>query len=460
MSAEIFRSRRVVLANEVAARSVHVEHGRITKVGDYDDVPSGAPLVDLLDAALLPGIVDTHVHVNEPGRTEWEGFETATRAASAGGITTIVDMPLNSIPPATSARGLDQKAALTEGRVLVDVGLWGGAVPENTTQDPRGLGHILREGARGFKCFLVPSGVDEFPFVAEDDVRAALAQLSGTGVRLMVHAELPGPIDEATREIEASSPRLDPRAYATYLRSRPKTAEDLAAELLYRLAKETRTAIHIVHLSSAGALETLARARDEGVPLSAETAPHYLHWASEDVPDGATWYKCAPPIRERANRERLWEAVRQGLIEMVVSDHSPCIPDLKRTDTGDFMGAWGGIAGLQFGMSAVWTEARARGFGLCDLARWMSEKPAEHAGLTGQKGAIRAGADADFCVLDPEATFQVHQDRIWHKNKLTPYDGETLSGVVRATYLRGERVYDEATGHRAKPSGRWLKWEK
>lgn len=460
MSETVFRSRRVVLPSGVAARAVHTKDGRITRIADYDDVPAGAPLVDAGDAALLPGIVDTHVHVNEPGRTEWEGFETATRAASAGGITTIVDMPLNSIPPATSARGLDTKAALTEGRVMVDVGLWGGAVPQNTTQNPKGLGEILAEGARGFKCFLVPSGVDEFPFVNEDDVRAALAQLRGTGVRLMVHAELPGPIDDATREIEAAVPPLDTRAYATYLRSRPKTAEDLAVELLFRLAKESSTPIHVVHLSSAGALETLARARDEGVPLTAETAPHYLHFSAEDIPDGATWYKCAPPIREKANRDRLWEALREGLVEMVVSDHSPCIPDLKRIDTGDFMGAWGGIAGLQFGMCAVWTEAREKGFGLEDLVRWMSEKPAIHAGLAGRKGSIAVGADADFVVFDSESTFQVQKDRIWHKNKITPYDGQTLSGVVNSTWLRGAKIYDEAAGHAASPSGRWLKWER
>jgi allantoinase len=457
VSLTVFRSKRVVLSDGVAERSVHVEGGRISRVAPWADVPEGAPLVDVGDDALMAGIVDTHVHVNEPGRTEWEGFETATAAASAGGITTIVDMPLNSIPRDTRPRGLDEKAALTEGRVKIDVGLWGGAVPDNTSGNARGLAEILAEGARGFKCFLVPSGVDEFPFVGERDVRAALTQLRGTGVRLMVHAELPEPIDQATREIEAA--KLDPRSYATYLASRPKTAEDLAVELLYRLAKESGTPVHVVHLSSAGALETLARARDEGVPLSAETAPHYLHFSAEEVPDGATWYKCAPPIREAKNRERLWEALRQGLVEMVVSDHSPCIPDLKRTDTGDFMGAWGGIAGLQFGVSAVWTEARARGFGLADLTRWMSERPASHAGLTGKKGRIAPGCDADFVVLAPESTFQVQRDRIFHRNKLTPYDGQTLHGVVRSTWLRGEKIFDEVSGHAERAGGRWLKWE-
>jgi allantoinase len=437
---------------------VHVEDGRITRIGAYDDVLDGAPLVDITDGTLLPGFVDTHVHINEPGRTEWEGFETATRAASAGGITTVVDMPLNSIPPATSPKGLDTKAALSEGRIHIDLGLWGGAIPENTTGNARGLKEILAEGARGFKCFLVPSGVDEFPYVEERDVEAALVQLRDTGVRLMVHAELPTPIDEATRAIELSEPPLDPRSYATYLRSRPPSAEDAAARLLFDLAKRSGTAIHIVHLSSAGALETIQRARDEGVPLTAETAPHYLHYIAENVPDGATWFKCAPPIRGRANRERLWEALREGLIEMVVSDHSPCIPELKRTVEGDFMGAWGGIAGLQFGVSAVWTEARERGFGIGDLVRWMSAKPAEHAGLESQKGSIAVGKDADFVVFDEASQYLVKTSDIQHKNKLTPYDGETLTGVVRSTWLRGERVFDSSSGHSERPRGRWLKW--
>jgi len=454
MNEQVFRSARVYTPEGPRPATVHVRDGRIIRVSAHDDLAPGAPCMELGERALIPGVVDTHVHINEPGRTAWEGFESATRAAAAGGTTTLVDMPLNSIPPATSEAGLEQKAAVMEGRCHVDVGLWGGAVPENTRAGERALTKIFRRGALGFKCFLVPSGVDEFPYLREDDVRAALVQLHGTDAVFMVHAELPGPIDDAARSMAAEVPPPDPRVYRNYVRSRPRAAEDEAIELLYRLCKEIRTPVHVVHLSSSGALGTLARARDEGIPLTAETAPHYLHFTAEDVPDGATWYKCAPPIRERDNQERLWAALQDGLITMVVSDHSPCTPDLKRTDTGDFAAAWGGIAGLQFSFSAVWTEAHARGIPLERVLHWMCEAPARHAHLAGRKGAIVAGADADLVAFDPDATFTVTAPITHHRNKLSPYDGETLRGVVRETWVRGERVWNGAT-HDA-PIGRWV----
>lgn len=455
MSETFFRARRVVTPEGTRAASIHVRNGRIERVADYEDIPAGAAVVDAGDLTILPGVVDTHVHINEPGRTEWEGFETATRAAAAGGTTTVVDMPLNSIPPATSVPGLMEKAAAMEGRCFIDVGLWGGAIPDNTRGDPKGLLNIFRRGALGFKCFLVPSGVDEFPYVREDDVRAALEQLHGTDAVFMVHAELPGPIDDIARVMKAESPPPDPRVYRNYVRSRPRAAEDQAIELLYRLCKEIGTPVHVVHLSSSGALGTLARARDEGVPLTAETAPHYLHFNAEAVPDGATWFKCAPPIREKDNQERLWAALDDGLITMVVSDHSPCTPDLKRMDTGDFDAAWGGIAGLQFALSAVWTEARARGYPLERVVHWMSAAPARHAGIADRKGAIAPGRDADLVLFDPEGSFTVEPPRVYHRNKVTPYAGETLRGVVRATYLRGARVYDGAS-HSPTPNGQWI----
>jgi len=453
--ATYFRSQRVLSNGALRPASIHVVGGRIARVADFEDVPAGAPVEDT-DHVILPGIVDSHVHVNEPGRTEWEGFESATRAAAAGGITTIVDMPLNSIPATTTESAVLQKTEALDGRCRVDVGLWGGAVPENTTGDSRGLSRLLERGVLGFKCFLLPSGVDEFPYVSEQDLRAAMNQLRGTSATLMVHAELAGPIDTAAGLLAAEVPPLDPRSYATYLRSRPKAAEDAAAQLLFDLCKATGTRAHIVHLSSAGALETLARARDLGLPLTAETAPHYLYFAAEKIPDGATWFKCAPPIRDERNRAQLWKALEDGLISMVVSDHSPCTPALKHTEQGDFMAAWGGIAGLQFSFSAVWTEAAKRGLPLETVVGWMAENPARHAGLFGKKGAIRPGFDADLVFFDPEEVITVKAPFIHHRHKLSPYEGETLRGVAVRTYVRGALV--SATDHEVTQTstGKWI----
>ena len=450
-----FRSQRVLRGDVLRPASIHVRDGRIERVSDYDAVPAGA-VVEETDHVILPGIVDSHVHVNEPGRTEWEGFETATRAAAEGGITTIVDMPLNSIPATTTECALAKKTEALDGLCRVDVGLWGGAVPENTSGNGDGLGALLRRGVLGFKCFLLPSGVLEFPYVSERDLRAAMHQLRGTDATLMVHAELAGPIDAAAHAMEREVPSPDPRSYATYVRSRPASAEDLAVELLFDLCKETGTRTHVVHLSSASALPTLARAKDLGLPLTAETAPHYLYFAAEKIPDGATWFKCAPPIRDAANRELLWKALGDGLIDMVVSDHSPCLPALKHTDTGDFMAAWGGIAGLQFSFAAVWTEASRRGVPLATVARWMTEAPARHAGLFGRKGAILPGFDADLVFFDPDRQVTVRAPFIHHRNKLSPYEGETLRGVAVRTYLRGALVSTTDTEVPESSRGRWI----
>jgi allantoinase len=450
-----FRSQRVLVNGALRPASIHVNGGRIARVSDYDDVPAGAT-VHGTDHVILPGVVDSHVHVNEPGRTEWEGFKTATRAAAAGGITTIVDMPLNSIPATTTASALLRKTEQLDGLCRVDVGLWGGAVPENTSGDARGLSKLLERGALGFKCFLLPSGVDEFPFVSERDLREAMDQLRGTDATLMVHAELEGPIDAAARTIAEQIPPADPRSYATYLRSRPKSAEDAAVELLFDLCKRTGTRVHIVHLSSSGALTTLARARDMGLPLTAETAPHYLYFFAEQIPDGATWFKCAPPIRDRDNRDQLWKALEDGLLSMVVSDHSPCTPALKHTNDGDFMAAWGGIAGLQFSFAAVWTEASRRGVPLATVARWMTEAPARHAGMFGRKGAILPGFDADLVFFDPDRLVTVRAPFIHHRHKLSPYEGETLRGVAVETYLRGALVSAADFAVSETSAGRWL----
>ncbi len=431
----IIRSRRVVTPEMIGAASLHIREGVIAAVGEWDNVPAQIPLVDAGEAVLMPGLVDTHVHVNEPGRTEWEGFATATKGAAAGGVTTLVDMPLNSIPPTTTQAGLAAKLAAAEGQCWIDVAFWGGVVPGNTGE----LRPLLAAGVRGFKCFLVPSGVDEFSHVTEANLREAMPELAALQSVLLVHAEVPEPIENAALAIAGSNPH----AYQTFLQSRPRASENEAIALLVRLCRETKARVHIVHHSSADALPLLRAARAEGLPITVETCPHYLTFAAEEVPDGATHYKCCPPVRERENRERLWEALAEGVIDMVVSDHSPCTPDLKVAETGDFMQAWGGIASLQFSLPAVWTGAQARGFGLRELTRWMSGAPAELVGMDKRKGCLARGYDADIVIWHPEEEFKVTPEAIHFRHKLTPYTGMNLRGGVEATYVRGVKVYGQ-----------------
>lgn len=434
MAEQIIRSKRLVTPLIIGPGSVHIANGKIERVGEWDDVPTGVSLIDVGHSVVMPGNVDAHVHVNEPGRTEWEGYETATRAAAAGGVTTIVDMPLNSIPPTTTLAGFEEKLAAATGKCAVDVAFWGGVVPGNMAE----LSRLMKRGVRGFKCFLIHSGVDEFPHVAEDDLRIAMPELSRLDSVLLVHAEVPGPIDAAA----ASLADLDPRQYDTFLRSRPRESENEAIALMIRMARETGCRVHIVHHSSSDALPMLREARNEGLPLTVETCPHYLTFAAEEIADGATHYKCCPPVRERENREKLWEAIADGTIDMVVSDHSPCTPALKLQETGDFMDAWGGIAALQFGLPVMWTNLKARGFGLADVTRLMSAQPAKLAGLEKRKGKLAAGYDADLIVWDPEAEFKVVPDIIEHRHKLTPYSGMRLFGKIGSTFVRGQKVFE------------------
>jgi allantoinase len=435
----LIRGRRVVTPDGVREACLHVADGRIERVAPFDDAPSGVPLVDAGDRVVMPGLVDTHVHVNEPGRTAWEGFESATRAAAAGGVTTILDMPLNSIPPTTSTAGLAEKRAAAEGKVHVDVGFWGGAVPGD-------LGH-LRElhdaGVFGFKCFLCPSGVDEFPSLDRDQLRSAMKDIAAFDGLLIVHAELPGPIERATEGLAGS----DPFAYRTYLASRPASAEEQAIAAVAEASAATGCRTHVLHLSAATGLDTLA-GRER---VSVETCPHYLTFDAAEIPDGATECKCAPPIRDAANRERLWDGLRDGRIGAVVSDHSPCTPDLK---AGSFFEAWGGIASVELGLRAVWTEARTRGFALEVVARWMSEGPARIAGLV-RKGAIAEGKDADLVLFEPDAASVVDPAELHHRNPVTPYAGLRLDGRVAATYVRGVEVYADGR-FRDEPAGRLL----
>lgn len=446
----IVRGRRVLTEVGLGPRAVHVSGGVITAVTAHDEVPAGAPIIEAGDALVTPGLVDTHVHINEPGRTEWEGFTTATQAAAAGGITTVVDMPLNCIPATTSRAAAEEKLASLRGQAFVDVAFWGGLVPDNTAE----LRELAAFGVPGCKCFLVPSGVDEFAYVTRDDLERAMPVMADLGLTLLVHAELPGPIEAAERALAGE--QASPRAYRTYLRSRPNAAEDEAVALMIELCREHRTRVHIVHLASASALPLLRKAQDEGLPISAETCLHYLTFAAEEIDDGATHFKCAPPIRERANREGLWQGLADGVISLVVSDHSPCTPPLKRLEAGDFMGAWGGISSLQLGLSAMWTLLRARGRSVSDLLEWSAAAPARLMGAAKSKGRIATGHRADLVVWDDAASQRLASEGLRHRHKLSPYVGRELFGVVRKTLVGGALAYDAATGPSPRPVGRFL----
>jgi allantoinase len=429
----IVRGRRVVTSEAERAASIHVRGGLISRISSFGDAPSGAPVHDAQNSIVMPGIVDTHVHINEPGRTEWEGFSTATRAAAAGGITTLIEMPLNSIPATTTAAGFREKLAATAGKLWVDVGFWGGVVPGNATE----LRPLWESGVFGFKCFLVPSGVEEFVSVAERDLRGALPELSALKAPLLVHAELPGPIAEAEKKVT----KADPRRYSAWLASRPRAAENEAIELLVKLARELGARIHIVHLSSSDAIATLQKAKSDGQAVTVETCPHYLTFDAQDVGDGRTEFKCAPPIREKDNREKLWTALGDGTIDFIATDHSPCPPAMKLLEAGDFLRAWGGIASLELSLPAVWTEASSRGYALPRLADWLCSGPARLAGLE-RKGKIAVGYDADFVIWNPDGRFSVDPAKLHQRNKITPYAGRELLGVVETTFLRGRKIFD------------------
>jgi len=428
----VIRSQRVVTPDGIRAASVHVDGGRISRVGAWDDVPVGVPLDDAGQNIVMPGLVDTHVHVNEPGRTEWEGFETATRTAAAGGVTTILDMPLNSIPATTTISALEVKRGAARGKCVVNVEYIGGVVPGNSGE----LEALRDAGVRAFKCFLAPSGVDEFPAVSEQDLRQAFPVLARLGLPLMVHAEDPARL--------RAGPPGGSKVYADYLASRPVESERSAIELLVRLMEWCPTPVHVVHLSSARSLDVVRAARKKGLPLTVETCPHYLTFSAEEVADGATEYKCAPPIRNEAEREALWQALVAGEIDLIASDHSPCPPILKEPG-GDFFSAWGGIASLQLSLAAVWTGARARGIAPEKIAEWMSAGPARLARLDRRKGRLLPGYDADFVVWDPESAFTVDPAALEHRHAVTPYAWRKLYGKVLATYVGGRPVVLSAT---------------
>lgn len=433
MKQRAFLSRRVVTPGGIGPAAILVEGEKIQSVVAHDQVPKNFDTHDFGEAAILPGLVDSHVHINDPGRAEWEGFETATRAAAAGGYTFLVDMPLNCLPATTTVAALEAKRAAARGMCRVDWAAWGGVVHDNQGD----IEALAAAGVPGFKCFLIHPGIDGFTMITEQQLRAALPAVARAGLPLLVHAELPRPIEAATENLA----NADWRHYSTYLQSRPEEAELSAIRLLISLCREYNFRLHIVHLSASAALQALSSARSEGLAVSVETCPHYLHLTSEAINDGATVCKCAPPIRSRENRERLWRGLRDGVIDFVVTDHSPCPPAMKKLDQGNFQTAWGGIASVSVALPVMWTEASSRGFTLSDLVRWMAEGPARLAGCERHKGRIAPGFDADFVVFDPDAKFVVTEERLHYRHPLSPYMAEQLRGVVKATYLRGKSVF-------------------
>ena len=445
----IVRGKRVITPEGERAAAIHIRAGSIVAIGPFDEFPPGVPVHDAGDSVVMPGIVDTHVHINEPGRADWEGFSTATRAAAAGGVTTLVEMPLNSIPATTTAAAYREKLAAAAGKLSVDVGFWGGVVPGNAAE----LKPLWDAGVFGFKCFLVPSGVDEFAHVAEADLRSALPELAAIGAPLLAHAEWPAPIEDAVARLPKNA---SPKRYATWLASRPHDAEDEAIGLLIRLAREFKARVHIVHLVSSNSLEQLRQAKAAGLAVTVETCPHYLFFAAEDIADGATEFKCAPPIRSSDNRESLWSALADGTVDFIATDHSPCPPALKLPEEGDFLRAWGGIASLQLSLPAVWTQARSRGYPVSRLAEWLCAAPARLGGLDARKGSIAAGRDADLVIWNPDATFRVDAARLHHRHKVTPYAGRDLAGVVETTFLRGRKIFERGD-FTCPPAGRVLR---
>ena len=431
--AQAFVAERVVLPEGARRAAVVVDRGVITRVCAVDEVPARIDVVDFGERVLMPGLVDSHVHINEPGRTEWEGFVTATRAAAAGGYTLLVDMPLNCLPETTTVEALQLKRSEAEGKCLVDWAAWGGAVAENKAD----LLPLAKAGVPGYKCFLIYPGCDGFKMIDREQLERALPAIAESGLPLLVHAELAGPIDAAIAKLGEA----DWRKYATYLASRPDDAELQAIDMMIELCSRYRFRLHIVHLSTARALPVLRAAKAEGLPITVETCPHYLYFAAEEIADGNTLAKCAPPIRSAKNRDALWEGLRDGTIDLIATDHSPCPPEMKRLEEGRFDLAWGGIASLSVALPVVWTEAERRGFAIADVVRWMAQGPAKLAGMSERAGAIAAGRDANFLVFNPDAEFEVTTDRLYFRHAVSPYLGERLRGVVEATYLRGEPVW-------------------
>ena len=446
----VFSERMYHREEGLCVGTLYIKDGKILaqEKGKPDKV--SCPLINAGTHIVMPALVDTHVHVNEPGRTEWEGYQTATQAAAAGGVGCIVDMPLNSSPPTTTLYGLEKKISQLKDNIWVDVGLFGGIIPLNTSE----ITSMLDKGVLGFKCFLINSGIDEFPYVEKSDIEDALDILSATKTPLLAHAELSPMIEKASHRL--SQKKIDVSYYKYFLESRPKVSEDDAVLMMLELCRTWNSPVHIVHYSSANSLLSIKNARDKGLPISIETCPHYLHFSAEEIKKGATEFKCVPPIREKENQDKLWDALLEGSIDQVVSDHSPCLPSLKLLDRGDFMKAWGGISSLQLGLPIMWSEISKRSLGIDSLVKWMCEAPAKLAGISNRKGNFKKGLDADIVIWDPDSEIKVQGDTLYHKHPITPYEGKEFYGLVLQTLVRGKTVYKEGQ-FSSKSFGKWIK---
>lgn len=430
----LLKSKRILKSDQFFDGWLRIENGKIQDIG------SGIPdphleLFDVGNLIVMPGLIDPHVHINEPGRIEWEGFKTATHAAAAGGITSLIEMPLNSNPVTTNALHFNLKLEAAQGKLWVNCGFWGGVVPGNQGE----LADLIQAGVFGLKAFLTHSGIDDFPNATGSDVFQALEILKPFGLPLLVHCELELP------HPDGNLLENNPQSYLNYLRSRPDQWEIEAVQLMIDLCRKTGSRVHIVHISSAGALPLVRAAKIEGLPITAETCPHYLVFNSEDIPDGDTRFKCAPPIRSRENNEKLWVALADGTLDFIASDHSPAPPEIKEIESGNLKNAWGGISGLQFSLPIIWTEAQKRGFSVFDVARWLSTAPARFTGLDTKKGKIASGYDADLVVWDPDGSVEITEDSIFHRHKITPYLNMKLAGQVHQTFINGKLAFESGS---------------